>query len=137
MLNMLNVDSHPSDMSFSVRDDAINLEYLGGNLKGLFAQKRNVIRPVFWRMIREIIRFTVNVANYWTRKMAPVNKPFGLWLREHHYSQFLSDEHLIPMAASIWSAPAKSLLNFPARFFVRFLANHGMIDLPIDPNGAP
>ena len=129
MLDMLQVASRPSDMSFSVRDDAIDLEYLGGNFSGLFAQKRNALRPAFWRMIREIIRFYREYRELLETNNQAGEQALGLWLREHNYSQFFVDEHLIPMAASIWSAPAKSLLNFPARFFVRFLSNHGMIDL--------
>ena len=129
MLTTLGVDSRPSDMSFSVRDDGMNLEYLGGNLKGLFAQKRNLIRPIFWRMIREVIRFYRECRELLDDQNNSGEQALGHWLREHRYSRFFVDEHLIPMAASIWSAPAKSLLNFPARFFVRFLANHGMIDL--------
>lgn len=128
MLKTLGVESIASDMSFSVRDDTIDLEYLGGHLKGLFAQPRNVLRPAFWRMIREIVRFYREARELLASEGAG-EQPLGPWLRQRGYSQFFIDEHLIPMAASIWSAPPKAIINFPAHFFVRFLANHGMIDL--------
>jgi predicted NAD/FAD-binding protein len=131
LLAHLGVASHASDMSFSVRDDVHDLEYLGSdNRDTLFAQRRNIIRPRFWRMCADIIRF-YKEANELLENGddADPGETLGAWLRQRDYHPAFVTSHLIPMAAAIWSAPPQQMYAFPIRYLCRFLANHGMIQL--------
>jgi predicted NAD/FAD-binding protein len=124
LLKELKVDWQPSHMSFSVRCDRTNLEYNGTNLNSLFAQRGNLFKPSFHRMIRDILRFN---------KTAPelLNDgheiSLGEYLQMGAYSQQFIDHYIIPMGAAIWSTDAQQMLSFPARFFVRFFHHHGML----------
>ena len=126
LLGKLGVETQPSSMSFSVRNETSGLEYSGSTLNGLFAQRRNLLRPSFHRMLADILRFN---------RQAPLllqgswNPTLGEALAAHGYSpQFIRD-YLVPMGAAIWSTDPARMLGFPARFFVRFLANHGMLSI--------
>lgn len=126
LLDSLNVEWQPSAMSFSVRDEVSGLEYNGTSLNSLFAQRRNLFKPSFYRMIRDILRFN---------KQAPELLANGSeiklidYLRQGHYSQQFIDHYIIPMGAAIWSTDAAQMLAFPARFFVRFFHHHGMLSV--------
>ena len=118
----LGVATRASDMSFSVSQDDGKLEYAGTDLNGLFAQRSNIINPRFWLMLRDLIRFY---------RQAPEEKAddlsLGMFLERHHYGRAFIDDHLLPMAAAIWSAPAAKLLEYPAVSFIRFCENHGLL----------
>ena len=126
LLAELNVESQPSAMSFSVCNEASGLEYNGTTLNTLFAQRRNVLRPSFHRMIRDILRFN---------REAPAlletasHAGLGAYLAEHGYSREFIDDYLVPMGAAIWSTDPARMLEFPARYFVRFFHNHGMLSV--------
>lgn len=127
LLDKLGVETQPSVMSFSVRDEAADLEYKGDNLNTLFAQRSNLFRPGHYRMLYEILRFyrqsrrlLRNGANETT---------LGDYVRERGYSREFVERHLIPMGAAIWSADPQQFYNFPAGYFVRFCHNHGMLSL--------
>ena len=120
----LGVGTQPSTMSFSVRHDRANLEYNGSTIRQLFAQKRNAIRPAFLRMLGEILRFnrdtTAAAGQLGTESL-------GELLDRGRYSRAFRDWYLLPMGSAIWSIPAARVLEMPARFFVQFFANHGML----------
>jgi predicted NAD/FAD-binding protein len=122
LLAQLNVATQPSSMSLSVRCDATNLEYNGTSLATLFAQRRNFLRPSFYRMLAEILRFN---------KAALAAETFpgtlGSFLGQHRFSASVIDHYIIPMTAAIWSAPRSTVLDMPMRFFVSFFRNHGML----------
>lgn len=125
LLDELGVASQESSMSFSVRDEAADLEYNGTSLNSLFAQRRNVLRPAFLSMVRDILRFN---------REAPLlleepggELPLGELLARSRYGRAFVDHYVVPMGAAIWSTDPASMLRFPARFFVRFLHNHGML----------
>jgi predicted NAD/FAD-binding protein len=124
LLDELKVGWQPSDMSFSVRCEDTGLEYNGTSLNSLFAQRRNLFRPAFHQMIRDILRF--NKASL--ELLAEGNEiKLGDYLRAGQYSQQFIDHYIIPMGAAIWSTDAQQMLDFPARFFVRFFHHHGML----------
>jgi len=127
LLDELGVASQPSSMSFSVRDELSGLEYNGTSLDGLFAQRRNLLRPAFWRMLGEILRFNREASALLDR--AGCELTLGEFLLEKRYCRELIDYYVIPMGAAIWSTDPASMRRFPARFFVRFLHNHGMLTL--------
>lgn len=124
MLDALKVATQPSDMSFSVRCEDSGLEYNGTSLNSLFAQRNNLFKPKFYRMIRDILRFNKAAPEL----LADGNEiRLGDYLRDGGYSQQFIDQYIIPMGAAIWSTDAAQMLDFPARFFVRFFHHHGML----------
>ena len=125
LLDELGVESQPSSMSFSVRNDASGLEYNGTSLDGLFAQRRNLLNPGFHRMIAEILRFH-RVAPKLLEQDGP-ETPLGEWLEANGFRGRFVADYLVPMGAAIWSTDPQRMFAFPVRFFVRFLHNHGML----------
>lgn len=127
LLDELKVESQPSDMSFSVRDEETGFEYNGASLSALFAQRRNLFRPSFYRMLLEILRFNREAPTL-LDPGAP-DPTLGEFLAERRYGRGFIDHYVVPMGAAIWSAVPGSVLEMPARFFVRFFANHGMLSV--------
>lgn len=126
LLNELDVASQPSAMSFSVRNEVSGLEYNGTSLNSLFAQRSNLLRPSFHRMIRDILRFNREAPQLIVSKEEIA---LGAYLAQRGYSPQFIDDYLIPMGAAIWSTDPARMLSFPARFFVRFFHNHGMLSV--------
>ncbi len=114
-------------MSFSVRDEATGLEYNGTSLNALFAQRRNLLRPAFLGMVRDILRFNREAP----RLLAVPGKelPLAELLERGRYGRAFRDHYIVPMGAAIWSTDPGAMLGFPARFFIRFLHNHGMLTI--------
>ena len=126
LLSELGVESQPSSISFSVRNEASGLEYNGTSLAALFAQRRNLVRPSFYRMLRDILRFNREAP---ALLGSDVEQALGDYLASHRYSREFIDDYLVPMGAAIWSTDPARMLAFPARYFVRFFANHGMLSV--------
>jgi predicted NAD/FAD-binding protein len=128
LLAELGVASHNSSMSFSVRNERSGLEYNGTTINTLFAQRRNLVRPSFLRMVGEILRFNREAPRLLdgdgAREIA-----LGDFLANGGYSRRFVDDYLVPMGAAIWSTDPQRMLRFPARFFVRFMHNHGMLSV--------
>lgn len=128
LLAELGVASHDSSMSFSVRNERSGLEYNGTTINTLFAQRRNLVRPSFLRMVGEILRFNREAPRLLdgdgAREIA-----LGDFLADGGYSRRFVDDYLVPMGAAIWSTDPQRMLRFPARFFVRFMHNHGMLSV--------
>ncbi len=133
MLELLNVPARWSDMSFSVRCDRTGLEYQGSSLNGLFAQRRNLLRPSFYRMLFDVLRFnrqSLELLREGERSPAHAHDDeleLGRYLDRNRYSRQFIDHYLVPMGAAIWSAPPDRFLQFPARFIVNFFNNHGLL----------
>ncbi len=124
LLDELKVAWQPSEMSFSVQCEKTGLEYNGTNLNSLFAQRRNLFKPSFHQMIRDILRFNKTSLEL----LADGNEiKLGDYLKQGNYSQKFIDQYIIPMGSAIWSTEAQQMLDFPARFFVRFFHHHGML----------
>lgn len=124
LLDELNVAWQPSDMSFSVRCETKKLEYNGTSLNTLFAQRSNLLKPSFHRMIHDILRF-----NKSSLELLSDGHEIKLddYLQQGKYSQQFINHYIIPMGAAVWSTEARQMLDFPARFFVRFFHHHGML----------
>ena len=131
LLDELGVATQPSTMSFSVRDATSGLEYNGTSLNSLFAQRRNLLRPAFWRMIRDILRFNRQAPALLTQPGEELS--LGEYLAANDYSREFVDHYIVPMGAAIWSTDPGSMQRFPARFFVRFFHNHGMLSVDARP----
>ncbi len=127
LLQELKVESVPTSMSFSVRADEDNLEYNGSGLTGLFAQKRNLLRPGFYRMIRDIMRFNREALD--RVDDSGDEQTVGDFLAQNRYSSQFARHYLLPMGAAIWSCPTSTFENFPIRFICDFYRNHGLLSL--------
>ncbi len=125
LLDELGQDSQPSEMSFSVQADNGGLEYCGTSLNAMFAQRRNLLRPRFYRMISDILRF--NRTTLPSVDHLDDSETLGRYLFENNYSREFIDHYLVPMAAAIWSAEPLSVLDMPVQFLARFFANHGLL----------
>lgn len=125
MMDTLGVQYQPTEMSFSVRNDAIDLEYNGNTLNSLFCQRKNLYRPAFLKMVFDIVRFNRQV------KGASIDKELtiGEYLEKEKYSDLFKENYLLPMISAIWSMGLKSCSDFPLQFFVMFFDNHGLLDL--------
>jgi uncharacterized protein len=128
LLEELGVASQPSAMSFSVRNEASGLEYNGTTINTLFAQRRNLLRPAFHRMWRDILRFN-RQASRLGDSQPHQDMTLGDYVREHRYSRQFVDDYLLPMAAAIWSAAPADIGSMPARFLIGFFRNHGMLSV--------
>ena len=117
-----------SDMSFSVQIAAPELEWAGTNLDSVFAQRRNLLSPSFWKMLRDILRFN-------RQSTRDVDNPvlaglsLGDYLDKHRYGSTFRNDYLLPMAAAIWSCPTEQMLAYPFHTFVRFCHNHGLLQI--------
>ncbi len=127
LLDEIGQESQASEMSFSVQAEGGDLEYSGSSLNALFAQRRNLLRPRFYRMIRDILRF--NETTLPSVDHLDHTESLGTYLRENDYGREFIEHYLIPMAAAIWSAEPVSVLEMPVKFLVRFFANHGLLQL--------
>lgn len=127
LLHELGVESQPTTMSFSVRDDAHDFEYGGATINAIVAQRRNLLRPRFWQMVRGFRRFAthapraVSKGDEWTT--------LGAYLTRERYPAPFREHLIVPMAAAIWSTPDADILKLPLGFFVRFFLNHGMLSV--------
>ncbi|HET9694257.1 MAG TPA: FAD-dependent oxidoreductase, partial [Steroidobacteraceae bacterium] len=127
MLRELGVAWQASNMSFSLRCERSGLEYNGTSVNTLFAQRRNLVRPAFLRMIVEILRFNAG-AKRWLRQ-TNADPTLGEYLRAAGYSTQFVEHYIVPMGRAIWSAEASALLGFPTRFFLDFFERHGFLSV--------
>jgi len=136
LLDELSIESAPSDMSFSVSVGPYRREWCGSSLASLFAQPANALRPAFWAMIRDILRFNREATALALGLTTPghdplastrLDEPLIRFLDRSGYSQAFRDEYLLPMAAAIWSCPMRTMQQFPLGTFVRFFHNHGLL----------
>ncbi len=129
MLELLKINSHASDMSFSVRSDTTGWEYQGSSLNGLFAQRSNCLRPSFLRMLRDIVRFNRLGTRAAATGELEDGRSVGDFLKACAVGRPFVDQYLVPMASAIWSSSPQSILDFPADFMIGFFANHGLMQL--------
>ncbi|KRE00819.1 NADH-ubiquinone oxidoreductase subunit 6 [Bosea sp. Root670] len=128
LMEHLRVATQPTEMSFAVSLDGGRLEYSGTSVAGLFAQRSNLVRPRFWAMLQDITRFYRNASRD-TLAGGAADISLGDYLAAGGYGAAFRDDHLLPMAAAIWSAPCSEILSYPAAAFLRFHHNHGLLQL--------
>lgn len=125
MLDELGVESQPAEMSFSVKHAGNGLEYNGHNLDTLFAQRRNLFKPSFLMMIKDIMRFNREAPA--SLNNTDANMSLGDYLKKHRYNRTFIHNYILPMGAAIWSTDPQKMQHFPARFFISFFNNHGLL----------
>jgi predicted NAD/FAD-binding protein len=126
----LDVKTSLAEMSFSVQVLSRQLEWSGSDLAGVFAQPRNLLRPAFWRMLAEIVRFNRLCTGMAQRgDEVALAQRIGDFLDEHRFSQGFRAWYLLPMVASIWSCTSEQMLSFPIASLIRFCHNHGLLQV--------
>jgi len=123
-----------ADMSFSVQvphaHGGAGLEWSGRSLNSVFAQRRNLLRPRFWRMLGEILRFNRLATSLATSPgLSDLNQPIGDFLDAHRFGQAFRQDYLLPMIGCIWSCPTEQMLRFPVATLIRFCHNHGLVQV--------
>ena len=136
LLAELQVPTAPSDMSFSVQVPGAGvlgaraLEWSGSNLATVFAQRRNLLRPRFWGMLSELLRFNrlcTDLAE--SGQEQALVQPLGDFLDQHGFGPAFRHWYFLPMLGCIWSCPTDQMLRFPVATMVRFCHNHGLIQV--------
>lgn len=127
LMNEIGVESQASNMGFAVRCERTGLEYCGSSLNQLLAQRRNAVSPAFWRMIRDILRFNREAPGLLEGREDTLE--LGAYLARERYSERFIQHYIVPMGAAIWSTDPQTMLTFPARYFVEFFANHGLLSV--------
>ncbi len=128
LLALLGLPTTASDMSFSVKLAQPELEWAGANLATVFVQKRNLLRPAFWQMLRDILDFNQRADELLSLARAS-GQTLGQLLEREAYSQAFSDWYLLPMGAAIWSCPMSRMRAMPAETFIQFCLNHGLLQI--------
>ncbi len=125
-MDELDIATEATDMSFAVSRDSGGFEYAGGTRTGLFAQPSNLVKPRFWRMLRDIVRFYKNAV---AASATSDEETLGEFLSRGNYSKSFIEDHLLPFGAAIWSTPQAAMLEHPVKAFVSFCDNHGLLKL--------
>lgn len=130
LFQQLGVAAARSDMSFSAQVPADRIEWSGSNLNTVFAQRANLLRPGFWRMLADLLRFNrLCTALAAQGQEAALAEPMGAFLDRERFGAEFRDWYLLPMVACIWSCPAEQMLKFPIRTLIRFCHNHGLLQV--------
>ena len=128
LFERLGIEAVPSDMSFSARIEHLDLEWAGSNLGTVFGQRRNLMRPAFIGMVRDILRFNRETTEL-AQGIGAGTESLGDFLERRRYGKAFRDWYLLPMAAAIWSCPTEAMLAYPLTTFVRFCHNHGLLQI--------
>ncbi|WP_328517756.1 NAD(P)/FAD-dependent oxidoreductase [Devosia algicola] len=123
----LGVGTTKSDMGFAVSVAGGRMEYSGRHLNGLFGQRRNIVRVEHWQLVGDIMRFFREAE----KQIATCahDLTIGQFLEEFDYSKVFVEDHILPISAAIWSTPARGMLEFPAKSFIEFFANHNLLQV--------
>ena len=121
------VETARSYMSFAVSIGEGAMEYSGEYLWGLFGQRRNIVRPRHWQLVGDIMRFFREAQQQIA--LCPGDMSIAQFLDRFGYSRAFIDDHILPISAAIWSTPSRGMLEFPARTFIEFFANHSLLQV--------
>ena len=125
----LSIDTHESDMTFSVERKSDNLVWSGTNLFTVFAQIKNLFSIRFLKFLGEVLRFNRNSKSYLDISKGNLDLTLGELLDSYNYSNDFRKWYLLPMGGCIWSTPMKKMLKFPASAFLIFCMNHGLLQI--------
>lgn len=142
LLAEIGIGKQATEMSFSVHNCQTGMEYNGHNLDTLFAQRRNLFRPKFWGLVKEILRFNKQCKVIFEQQDYQSGYTLGEFLAENNFSDFFAEHYILPMGAAIWSSSLAQMETFEFRFFVQFFHNHGLLNIAdrpqwyVIPNGS-
>ena len=126
LFDELGVETMPTSMSFGVQHVGTGIEYCGSGVNGLFAQRRNVVRPRFLRALRQISRFNELASRAMSEEMDPDSTLEG-FCHDQRLGDELLELYLLPIASAIWSTPFDDVRAFPVATLMRFFRNHGLL----------
>ena len=127
LLDELSVPFQPTRMSFSVSCDQTGLEYSGTGLNGIFAQRKNIFRPWFYRLLMDFVRFKKDA-----ELLLETDQPqesVGDFFERNNYSKQFVEQYFLPMGAAIWSSSFETFREFPIQFIAEFYQNHGLLGI--------
>jgi len=124
----LRVELKPAPMTFSVRHSDRDIEFAGSSLNHLFAQRRNLLRPSFWRLLQQINRFNTEAVAA-LADPATTQLTLAEYVRQRGYGADFLELYLVPMSSAVWSTPSELMMTFPAATLLRFFHNHGFLGL--------
>lgn len=127
LFDLLGVRGQDTEMSFSVRCDASGIEYSGSTLDSYFAQRRNLLRPSFYRFLFDFRRFAKQAVEY--LETEDETQTVGEFFRQHRYSEAFYRRYFLPMGSAIWSCPTGTFEKFPIRFICQFYHHHGLLTI--------
>jgi predicted NAD/FAD-binding protein len=128
LLSQIGVNHQDAEMSFSVHNVQSKMEYNGNGLNSLFAQRSNILKPKFWLLIKEILRFN-KLCKALYQQDIDVNLSLGDFLTDEKFSEYFCQHYILPMGAAIWSTSLEEMKDFELKFFVRFFYNHGLLNI--------
>lgn len=129
LMERLDVETQPTEMSFSVHAPKSNIEYNGNTLNTLFAQRRNFLRPRFWRIVKDIVAFNKACKRHLKEDRDTTDKTLFGFIKELGLSDDFANFYILPMCAAIWSASLEQTRAFPLKFFLQFFNNHGLLNI--------
>lgn len=134
LFEFLKIEICASVMSFGIKDYSSGLEYVGSNLSGVFAQKRNLLNPAFWLMIFDILKFNKNATKL-VESGSEIDTKLTLeeFINRLKLGKYFKEHYLFPMASAIWSCPVEQMKLYPAKTFLRFFYNHGLLTVTNQP----
>ena len=132
ILDKLGVKRQLTRMGFSIKSEKNDLEYAGHSLNGLFAQRSNLVRPSFIRMLRSMWRFNSEARA--DLKGLDSETTLGDYLKSNGYPEEFIQHFIVPIGAAIWSTVPHHMMDMPAIFFIRFFENHGLLQIVDRPN---
>lgn len=128
LLSELGIRGQKTQMSFSVHNPQNGLEYNGHTFSSLFAQRRNLINPVFWGLLKDIVRFNRQAKAALAGEVDP-QATLQDFLAQQQFSPFFARHYILPMGAAIWSSSLEEMRRFPLALFLRFFEHHGLLDI--------
>jgi len=129
LMKTLQVDTQPTEMSFSVKNLKTRMEYNGNTLNSLFAQRRNILKPSFWRLVLDIVKFNKVCKAHLSENKETDNITLQQFISQNGLSDVFTQNYILPMCAAIWSTSLEASANFPLSFFLKFFNNHGLLNI--------
>lgn len=133
LMDQLGVQGQKTEMGFSVSCEQSGLEYAGTSINGLFAQRRNLLSPQHWSMLKDIVAFNRHCTKLYEEDAVPKGITLAEFLQIHQYSPAFSRFYLLPMVSAIWSSGTQVAAQMPLEFFIRFFHNHGLLTVTDQP----
>jgi predicted NAD/FAD-binding protein len=129
LMTQLGVATQATEMSFSVKNLDTGLEYNGNTLNSLFAQRRNLLSPTFWRIVLDIVKFNKVCKAHIEAGKNTENITLIEFIESNKFSEGFVQNYILPMCAAIWSTSLEASANFPLSFFLKFFNNHGLLNI--------
>jgi predicted NAD/FAD-binding protein len=129
LMQTIGVQTQETEMSFSVKNLKTKMEYNGNTINSLFAQRRNIFSPSFWRLVLDIVKFNKLCKSHIAENKATDNITLQQFINQHQLSDVFTNNYILPMCAAIWSTSLEASANFPLSFFLSFFNNHGLLNI--------